>query len=467
MKSKLGVYFIALGGIDVPGYLGTAQPRIVLSMEHSADTWRAAKQASPNTFIIGRHYVDDKDQIFLDDPEGRAEQFFAAMKGDAERMRGIYDAWMGYNESVVNSQEEAEKLSRFYVRWGDLMRAAGCKSAAYSFATGNPARGDPKPDGSLEPNFWPFLAEGLRHCDLLSLHEYSAPTLDFWATFLCLRYRKVMDLLPPDARRQIVITETGIDGGAGPADQPQQGWSKFTDAAGYVATLSWYDAELQKDDYVIGATIFTMNGWGIDGSFAIGDVTQIRDYIAQGGAPASVVVKPPVVVQPVAPVSPVPPVQPPTQPADPQPPVPLPTQSQTTYTVLPGDTLFVIARKFGTTVAAIVAANNISNPSLIRPGQTLKIPGAVGSPSPSVPPVAQPQPSPAPAPAAPLPPAPAPAVQPAPPATVPTLPQPTLMGPFPHFNLHDPCAQDPGNLIVNGSMGPANHDTPFGTVVNS
>lgn len=38
--------------------------------------------------------------------------------------------------------------------------------------------------------------------------------------------------------------------------------------------------------------------------------------------------------------------------------------------------------------------------------------------------------------------------------------------PFPKFNLQDPCAQDPNNLLTNGTMGPANHDTPFGTVVD-
>lgn len=38
--------------------------------------------------------------------------------------------------------------------------------------------------------------------------------------------------------------------------------------------------------------------------------------------------------------------------------------------------------------------------------------------------------------------------------------------PFPKFNLHDPCAADSDNLIKNGSMGPAHHDTPFGAVVN-
>jgi LysM repeat protein len=45
-----------------------------------------------------------------------------------------------------------------------------------------------------------------------------------------------------------------------------------------------------------------------------------------------------------------------------------------TYIVQPGDTLYKIARKFNTTVEAILAANNIPNPNLIYPGQLLEIP---------------------------------------------------------------------------------------------
>ncbi|MDI6872000.1 MAG: LysM peptidoglycan-binding domain-containing protein [Bacillota bacterium] len=47
-----------------------------------------------------------------------------------------------------------------------------------------------------------------------------------------------------------------------------------------------------------------------------------------------------------------------------------------TYTVRPGDTLYAIARRFGTTVSALVAANRIVNPNLIYPGQVLVIPTA-------------------------------------------------------------------------------------------
>jgi len=44
------------------------------------------------------------------------------------------------------------------------------------------------------------------------------------------------------------------------------------------------------------------------------------------------------------------------------------------YTVKAGDTLWAISQRYSTTVSAIVRANNIVNPSLIRVGQRLTIP---------------------------------------------------------------------------------------------
>lgn len=44
------------------------------------------------------------------------------------------------------------------------------------------------------------------------------------------------------------------------------------------------------------------------------------------------------------------------------------------YTVQTGDTLFLIAQRYGTTIERIVQANNIENPDLIRVGQVLVIP---------------------------------------------------------------------------------------------
>lgn len=61
------------------------------------------------------------------------------------------------------------------------------------------------------------------------------------------------------------------------------------------------------------------------------------------------------------------------------------------YVVQAGDTLTSIAQRFGTTVEAIVRANNISNPNLIFVGQVLTIPtGGAPAPTPPTPPAPTP-----------------------------------------------------------------------------
>jgi N-acetylmuramoyl-L-alanine amidase len=45
-----------------------------------------------------------------------------------------------------------------------------------------------------------------------------------------------------------------------------------------------------------------------------------------------------------------------------------------TYVVAPGDTLTSIAREHGTTVASLVAANDLADPDRIRAGQQLRLP---------------------------------------------------------------------------------------------
>jgi LysM repeat protein len=86
--------------------------------------------------------------------------------------------------------------------------------------------------------------------------------------------------------------------------------------------------------------------------------------------PAGGVVPTPVPATPGGP-TPVPPTQPPAQGGS--------------YTVVRGDTLNSIARRFGTTVTAIASANGIANPNRIFVGQVLRIPTGTG-PQPTPPP---------------------------------------------------------------------------------
>lgn len=56
-------------------------------------------------------------------------------------------------------------------------------------------------------------------------------------------------------------------------------------------------------------------------------------------------------------------------------PEPLPTPSPEVYVVKKGDSVYKIAKRYGTTMRAIILANNLRNPDLIYPGQLLYIPG--------------------------------------------------------------------------------------------
>ena len=61
-------------------------------------------------------------------------------------------------------------------------------------------------------------------------------------------------------------------------------------------------------------------------------------------------------------------------------PPPTPPPGQTTYVVQAGDTVFSIAQRFGITIPALVAANNIGADYRIYIGQVLVIPGATTPP---------------------------------------------------------------------------------------
>ncbi len=64
---------------------------------------------------------------------------------------------------------------------------------------------------------------------------------------------------------------------------------------------------------------------------------------------------------------------------------PHPQSPDVIHVVQPGETLFAIAQRYGTTVEVLVAANDIENPGLINPGQRLVVP--LPSPTPTATPL--------------------------------------------------------------------------------
>ena len=292
VKSKLGMYLINTTDLGLDWW--RCQPRGATSMCHNRSYWEGVKALSPNTIIVGRYYKDDENfsasplrfraptppQMF-GNPIGRAEAYFAEMLPFAEQMRGLYSYWMAYNEPVINSVQDAQNLNAFTVRWSQLMHQAGFKTVAYSFGVGNPGF-----------EYWPYLLDGLRACDVLGLHEYSAPEMSNMVPWLCLRYRTVRDTyLPADLKNiPIIVEETGIDGGPLGPEHAQKGWRCFGNESHYLhdRSLQWYDNEIQKDPQVLSANIFAAS-WDqsncppITDSFGIAHCNSIWDYIASGG----------------------------------------------------------------------------------------------------------------------------------------------------------------------------------------
>jgi putative chitinase len=58
-----------------------------------------------------------------------------------------------------------------------------------------------------------------------------------------------------------------------------------------------------------------------------------------------------------------------------------PVSGATTHIVQPGENMFRIALRYGTTVDAIAQANGIANPQLVYVGQQLTIPSTAGQPA--------------------------------------------------------------------------------------
>ena len=260
---------------DQIAWLRKVKPRVAKALLQNVDpVWmREAKEASPQTFWVGRLVVFPQP---LESPKENAERFCNdLLLPAAQPYRGIIDALEGYNEIAFTqfkarapsglsrflgtiarsnleavAREEMQRYALFEKTRAQLLAAQGWKSVVGNFSAGTP-------ELELWPDFYPALEAG----DYLGLHEYSAnthpPYLANLDTWLCRRYQRVYEALPENLRKPLVITECGIDGGM--LGQAQEGWKRYTDAAGYLAELEWYDASLQADAArwpIVGATVY-------------------------------------------------------------------------------------------------------------------------------------------------------------------------------------------------------------------
>jgi hypothetical protein len=275
--TKLGLCVTRFEG-QILELVQIGQMPLIKTLEHDVGFMKGIKAASPHTRIVGRITLD---QINLDsDPTPLARQFvdgLMPLAGDPGRME-TYEAWEAYNEPVVDTPDKMKRLADFEAERVRLLAERGVKSVIGNFAAGHPPL-------ELWEHFKPALQAIQQHGGYLGLHEYSAPVMQFaygeyqlqvgvnegdegWLT---MRYRKSYrhHLIPMGFKVPLLITECGIDGTIKPRPGPEgTGWQDFVkywkdkqhlgDSGPkiYVDQLAWYDDQLQKDDYVLGAAIF-------------------------------------------------------------------------------------------------------------------------------------------------------------------------------------------------------------------
>ena len=283
MPTKLGPH--VLKAVPELGDYIAAGPAIVKLVGE----WGMAQNIPKSTLVIGRRFSEHYDAQLQRNtgktPLEAAKQFVGDQMSTYKSNPSIV-YWEGHNEPVWNSKEEMVWYAQFEVERMKLMAEKGLKCVIGNFATGTP-------DLALWPAFFPAFQAAQQYQAILGLHEYSCPWM-WWMTgkyqidpnsdegdegWTTLRYRKIyrQHLIPNGfGDVPLAITETGIDPLVNPKP-PEAGtggtwkglggfWKRHDNKSDradyYVEQLIWYDKEMQKDDYVIGATIFTWGSFG-------------------------------------------------------------------------------------------------------------------------------------------------------------------------------------------------------------
>jgi hypothetical protein len=236
------------------------------------------------------------------------------------------DFWEGHNEPVWDDREGMAWYAQFEIERMRTMEDVGLKCVIGNFASGTPQL-------YLWPHFLPACEYALEHGHLLGLHEYNAGFM-WWMTgqyqinpdencltsdgqlagWTILRYRQVYDqFLRPAGLGDLplVITECGLDPLVSPSPDgwrsgafrqlgdwwrkgPQKwgqdlptdfvpfgGWNYKDRDRFYAEQLWWYDQHLRQDDFVLGATVFSVGNWGGNWKKFDLDGTRVYEHLAR------------------------------------------------------------------------------------------------------------------------------------------------------------------------------------------
>jgi hypothetical protein len=280
--SKLGLHALNRGEPRLMELVRRVKPRVIKAVGDYG--WLAeVKAVSPEIVTIGRIAQEQPEWINTTNPVV-AGQAYVELNLEQYRANPFVDYWEGWNEFVPVDSARMRWFAQFEAARACRMQELGLRAAVGGFSVG-------VPEYALMGDFLPALEAARRCGGIFHLHEYNAPTFECLVTTgvpgiipgapalnvpagpFSLRYRFWYEgWLKPRGLGDLplVISELGIDGvSRGACNGPVEiGWKPYRDwwvqqglaADGdqaHLKALAWYDEQMRRDAYVLGATIFT------------------------------------------------------------------------------------------------------------------------------------------------------------------------------------------------------------------
>lgn len=270
MNHKYGFHCNRTGD-DVLDAIRRLRPSYIKFMDANVDFLRQIRAIVPDAFLIGRFYVTNNEQsAFVQDPKGHGTRYADRCLGhEASRTihqgKPLIDAWETYNEVFPQSVDAdvKKKYDDFQVAFANRLRSGGpFEPIAMNFATGN----------LLADDFLNHFPGTMETYTYLGFHEYDWP--DMWRVhwqniqekneggmWLTLRYRRVMREVRKvyGNKHKVIMTEMGMTQGVqGGEDVGPWHESHPISEQRYWDSLMWYNYELMRDPYVLGALLFVV-----------------------------------------------------------------------------------------------------------------------------------------------------------------------------------------------------------------
>lgn len=289
-NSKLGIHLIQNNTAGIT-QICNAHPRVIKILDvHGPmlDAARHYKSVTPEGIVVLRVYTT-KRYSFSDNPAASASDFAAtvlmpALNSLSAADRALIDYVEGPNECDSTpcwvTLQDAQWFSDFWVALAPLIADAGFKPCGFSMPIGNPP-GDQVEMRQKLAAIVPALRACKQRGGAWSYHAYTPS----WSTdvnyqqWYSLRYRQFYSYFvqnyPDLADMPLILTEAGFDSGGSPTGS---GWQANGTASQYQTWLTWWDAQIRQDSYVVGSTLFQIGSPATWPSF---DVEPIAGWLAQ------------------------------------------------------------------------------------------------------------------------------------------------------------------------------------------